>query len=191
MPIDSSLLMNRSMNYEKTFIELYNQHSDDVFRFCFARLRDRDKALDATQEIFFKIWNESVKNPKKIEEIQHFRAFLFRIARNTIIDMTRKKTSTPLSFLAHQFENDHQSNLEPVEIAHSGLNPEQHHMVSEVIEHMELLDPHHREILVFRFLHDMSITEIAEILNISENATSVRIHRALEHARTKLNHLYE
>jgi len=188
---DSSYCMNRSMNYKKTFIELYNQYSDDLFRFCFARLRDRDKALDATQEVFYKIWNESVKNPGKLQEIQYFRAFMFRIARNTVIDMTRKKTSTPLSFLAHQFDGDNHSSLEPIDIAHTGLNPEQHHIVSEVIENLELLDPHHREILTFRFLHDMSINDIAEILTISENATSVRIHRALEHARTKLSHLYE
>lgn len=183
--------MNRSDHYEKSFMELYNQYSDDIFRFCFVRLRDREKALDATQDIFFKLWNENIKDPQKFAEIQYIRAFLFRIARNTIIDMTRKKTSTPLSFLAKSFDNQDVSNIEPVEIANSGLNPEQQHMAKELIEHLDLLDGHHREILTFRFMHDMTIPDIAEILQISENATSVRIHRALEHARVKLAHLYE
>lgn len=183
--------MSRSTNYEKAFIELYNQYNDDIFRFCFLRLRDREKALDATQEVFYKIWNEIVKDPKKFQEIQYFRAFLYRIARNTIIDMTRKKTSTPLSFLVNTSNEETVSHLEPIDITDSKLDPEQHHIVSEVIDYLELLDPHHREILTFRFLHDMSISDIADILNISENATSVRIHRALDHARTKLIHLYE
>ncbi len=181
--------MNRSTNYEKTFIELYNQYSDDIFRFCFVRLRNRDKALDATQDVFLKIWNEFVKNPTKMSQIQYFRAFLFRIARNTIIDMTRKKTSTPLSFLTQTFEA--KSSLEPVQMTSPGMDPEQRQGISELLEHLELLEPHHRELLILRFLHDMSIPDIADILQISENATSVRIHRALEHARIKLEHLYE
>ena len=49
---ESSLSMNLSMNQENRFIELYNQYSDDVFRFCMIRLRDRDKALDVTQDVF-------------------------------------------------------------------------------------------------------------------------------------------
>ncbi len=183
--------MNRSDHYETSFIKLYNQYSDDIFRFCLVRLRDREKALDATQDIFFKLWNENVKDPQKFAEIQYIRAFLFRIARNTVIDMTRKKSSTPLSFLAKSFDNQDISNIEPVEIAGSGLNPEQQHMAKELTQHLDLLDSHHREILTFRFMHDMTIPDIAEILQISENAASVRIHRALEHARSKLEHLYE
>lgn len=184
--------MNRSSHPEKSFIELYNEYSDDIFRFCFVRLRDREKALDATQDVFFKLWNEHVKDPQKFSEIQYLRAFLFKIARNTVIDATRKKTSTPLSFLAKSFDNQQDiSSLEPVEIADTGLNPEQHHMVSELLEHLDLLDPHHREVLMFRFMQDMTIPDIAEILQISENATSVRIHRALEHARVKLSYLYD
>lgn len=181
--------MSSSHTYEKTFIELYNQYSDDIFRFCFVRLRDRDKALDATQEVFLKIWNESVKNPEKFSQIQYFKAFLFRVARNTIIDMTRKKSSTPLSFLTQSEEAD--SSLEPVPLTQPGLSAEERHASSEILEYLELLEPHHRELLTLRFIHDMSIPDIAEILQISENATSVRIHRALDHARIKLEHLYE
>ena len=72
-------------------MELYNQYVDDVFRFCYVRLRDREKALDATQDTFYKIWNEFIKNPGKVDQLQNMRAFLFKIARNTLIDKTRKK----------------------------------------------------------------------------------------------------
>jgi RNA polymerase sigma-70 factor (ECF subfamily) len=183
--------MNRSHHHEKAFIELYNEYSDDIFRFCFIRLRNRDKALDATQEVFFKMWNEVVKNPKKLQELDSPKAFLFRIARNTVIDATRKKTSTPLSWLRSSDDDSRHSTLEPIEIAENNPNPEEQLVNTELLDHLELLDPHHREILVFRFLHDMSVIDIAAMLQISENAASVRIHRALDHARKKLQHLYE
>jgi RNA polymerase sigma factor (sigma-70 family) len=71
------------------------------------------------------------------------------------------------------------------------MDVEQRQEISEVVGYLDLLEPHHRELLTFKFIHDMSIADIADVLQISENATSVRLHRALEHARKKLSFLYE
>lgn len=182
--------MNRSYHNENAFIELYNQYADDLFRFCMFRLRDRERALDATQDVFFKLWNEYTKKGDSFFEIENIRAFIFRIARNTVIDSTRKKTTTPFSFLT-KTDDDITSSVEPVSFSDTTVTLEQRYAFSELLEHLELLDSHHREILVYKFLHDMTIPDIASILGISENATSVRIHRALEHARKKLAYLYE
>jgi len=154
------------------------------------RLRDRERALDVTADVFFKLWNEYLKNPKRVAAVENMKAFIFTIARNTLIDATRKKKSTPFSFLADKFSDD-VSTVEPVEFQDSTIDIEQRQEISEVIGYLDLLDPHHRELLIFKFIHDMSITDIADVLQISENATSVRLHRALEHARKKLSFLYE
>lgn len=187
---ESSLFMNPPVNQENRFIELYNQYSDDIFRFCMLRLRDRERALDVTQDVFFKLWNEYLKNPARVSSIQNMKAFIFTIARNTLIDATRKKKSTPFSFLTDKFSDD-VSSIEPVEFQDSTIDIEQRQEISEVVGYLDLLDPHHRELLTFKFIHDMSIADIADVLQISENATSVRLHRALEHARKKLSFLYE
>jgi RNA polymerase sigma-70 factor (ECF subfamily) len=179
-------------SHENSFIELYNQYSDDIFRYCMVRLRNRDRALDVTQEVFLKLWNEYVKNPDKVSAVENIAGFIYTIARNTLIDATRKKTSSPLSFLAHTIGIDSpDSYLEPINMVSSAKNPEEQQINGELFDHLDLLDPHHRELLLFRYVHDLGISEIAEIYNISENATSVRIHRALEHAREKLSHLYD
>ncbi len=182
-----------SVSYETFFIELYNTYSDDIFRFCFLRLRDREKALDATQDTFYKLWNEIRKKPDAVTTVENIRGFLFTVARNTIIDSTRKKTSIPFSWLTASHDNNHEpsSTIEPVSLQHSAKNPEQSAMVSEILEHLSVLDEHHKEILALRFLNDLSVIEIAEVYQISENTASVRIHRALDHARKKLSHLYE
>ncbi len=182
--------MNHPDHQENRFIEIYNQFSDDIFRFCMVRLRDRDKALDAAQDVFFKFWNQYKKNPEKVESIENTKAFLFTVARNTIIDMTRKKSSIPFSFLIDQFTSE-SSVIEPVGFKDQTIDPEHHQQMIEITEHLDKLDSHHREILIFKFIHDMSVSDIASILRISENTTSVRIHRALDHARKKLSYLYE
>jgi RNA polymerase sigma factor (sigma-70 family) len=174
---------------EKTFIEIYNECSDDVFRFCFLRIRDRERALDITQDVFIKLWNEYVKRGSSFADIQNIRAFIFRITRTTLIDSTRKKTSIPFSSL---FSHDEPSSaIEPQYLTKSEKNQEDIYIEKEFLHHLDLLDEHHREILMYKFMNDMSIPDIAEIFGLSENATSVRIHRALEHARKKLSHLYE
>lgn len=184
--------MNRTEHYEKIFMDLYNQYSDDVFRFSYIRLRAREQALDVTQDTFYKIWNEFVKNPEKMSQVQNLRALLFKIARNTLIDSTRKKSAIPFSSLAATFtENESTSTIEPIAFTDNNLSPEQRHDITTISEHLELLDEQYREIIILRHVHDLPVKEIAEMYQISENAASVRIHRALEHARKKLSHLYE
>lgn len=179
--------MNRSYD-ENAFIKLYNDHSDEIFRYCFIRIKDRNKALDITQDVFFKLWNEYRKNPKKFFEKTSIKAFMFRVARNTLIDATRKKQSIPFSSF---MDTETESSVEPVIITNTQRQPDTEYALHEFIEYLELLDAHHKEILIYRYINEYSIPEIAEILQISENATSVRIHRAVEHARNKLKEFYE
>ena len=46
---------------EKQFMGLYSAQSDAVFRFCFIRTRERETALDITQESFLKFWKVLVR----------------------------------------------------------------------------------------------------------------------------------
>ena len=181
--------MNSSLTNEQAFLDLYNRYADDVFRFCLARLRDRERALDATQDTFHKLWQEYAKHPGKMSQVENIRAFMYRVARNTIIDTVRKKSSIPFSFLTDRFSDDDHSAMEPIPMVAPGSSPEESTAISEVFHYLELLDSHHRELLILRFINDMSIPEIAAVYQISENAASVRVHRAITHAQQRLSHL--
>ena len=191
-PSETSIYMNSSLSPKSShdaFLDLYNRYADDVFRFCLLRLRDRERALDATQDTFHKLWQEYVKRPEKMASVENLRAFMYKIARNTVIDATRKKSSTPFSFLTDAFSEQDHSAVEPILLVATGLNPEEAGSVSELTQHLDILDPQHREIIIFRYLNDMNIPEIAAVYGISENAASVRLHRAIAHAQQKLAHL--
>jgi len=74
---------------QQKFLEAYDTYNDDIFRFCIVKVRNRDIALDIAQDTFTKTW-EYLSSGK---EIDNMRAFLYQVARNAIIDWSRKKKS--------------------------------------------------------------------------------------------------
>lgn len=86
------------MDTEREFTQAYEEHADALFRHCYFRVSNRERALELTQEAFMKTW-DSVAQGK---EINNYRAFLFRVLNNLIIDEYRKKKSTSLDALLEQ-----------------------------------------------------------------------------------------
>lgn len=161
-------------------MEMYDGYSDEIFRFVLSQTRNRDRALDITQETFIKIW-DYLRNDNEIERV---RPFLYKTARNLIIDHSRKKTFSSLDALLDSEIPQEFADLD---------NPNQEHVFDTrmAIEHLKTLAPEHFEILSMRFIQELTISEIATIYNQNENAISVRIHRALKSAQKYLNDDYE
>ncbi|PJC49172.1 hypothetical protein CO033_02980, partial [Candidatus Nomurabacteria bacterium CG_4_9_14_0_2_um_filter_32_10] len=67
--------------------DLYNTHSDAIFRFCYFKTKNRETAKDLTQDVFIKVFNHITKTE---EEIQNYKSFIYTVAKNTIIDFWRK-----------------------------------------------------------------------------------------------------
>lgn len=152
---------------EESFLEVYNTHADAVYRRCFFKVSDKDKAKDITQESFVKLWDYY----RNGENIRNSKALLFRIANNLIIDSYRKKESESLDFLAG-------NGLDPYEDDHE-------HIVDQSDKHFALkiireLPDIYQEAVTLRYVEEMSPTEISEIIGESENVVSVRIHRGVK-----------
>jgi RNA polymerase sigma-70 factor (ECF subfamily) len=158
------------------FAQLYNEHADSIFRFCFFRVSDRNVALDLTQDVFTRFWDSLIRGAS----IGNDKAFLFTIARNSIIDWYRKKKS--LSLEGMQEEND-----DPEEFAIIGddaksaieLDAEGRFLIDKIRD----LPHTSQQVLYLRYVEGMKPKEIAETLGIQTNAVSVRIFRALEELR--------
>lgn len=160
---------------EEEFLKWYDQFADVIFRHCFFRLSDREKAKDVTQEVFVRLWGQVVKG----ESIENARALLYRIAHNLIIDEYRKKKTVSLDVLREEFDFD-----VGYEVT-SGI--EARDLCERVRGEIEKLPETYREALVMRHIDGLSVKEIAHITGDNENAISVRIHRALE----KLKIIYD
>lgn len=143
--------------------------------------RDRQVALDLTQETFVRTWNY-LASGKTIENI---RPFLYRIAHHLWHDhVQRAVKSTSLETLVEAGWEAPAPNETDAE-THSREAQE------IVIKKLEELDDGDRDILVLRYIEEMDIGEIAKILGKTENATSVQIHRAKKKLESLLTDYHE
>jgi len=159
----------KSQNLNNFFEKSYQEFSDAIFRYCYFQTFNREKALDLTQDTFIKTW-EYLVSGKKVENL---RAFLYKVARNAIIDDRRKKKAESLDSLKEagfDIKNE-QDEITLHEDAFEG---------KVAIETINKLSERYREVIILRFVEDISVKEIAEILKENENNISVKIHRGLE-----------
>ncbi|MHB8652141.1 MAG: RNA polymerase sigma factor [Minisyncoccota bacterium] len=163
---------------EQLLLEAYDAHADGIFRHCAYRLNDRERAKELSQEAFVRAWQYLANHPE-VEEV-NMKALLFHIARNLIIDEYRAKRRTDQSLDA-LFEEE---GFDPHTDEHLQIEIDAEiSLVKEVLT--ELPDAMH-EVIVLRYINDMSVKDIAELLQETENTVSVRIHRALKHLQTKM-----
>lgn len=152
---------------KREFLESYQNYSDAIFRHLYFRILDRELAKELMQETFMKTW-QYVVDGKKIDNI---RALLYRIANNLIIDHIRKKKETSLdSLLEKGFQpskNEENSVKDRIDMD----------IVVKLIDH---LPPKYHHVIVMRYVDDLSIEEIANILGESKNSVSVQINRGLK-----------
>lgn len=161
----------KTIDKQKLFLEMHDSFSDEIFRFCLSKTRNRDEAMDITQETFIKTW-DYMRNGNTIDMA---RGFLYRTARNLIIDYYRKKK--PMSLDA-MFEESGQEMA-----ASQTVNPGSNYEKEELLTRLKQLPEHHYDVLVLRFIQELTVPEIAAMYKESQNTVSVRIHRALKHAQ--------
>lgn len=153
-------------------LEAYDQYADALFRHCYFRVYDRECAKDLVQDTFVKTW-EYLAGGKPIDNM---RAFLYRVANNLVIDYVRRKKTIPLEDLTEQ-------GFEPSSGEHTIWRTEAVIASEQVIRIMHALGEPYKSVAIMRFVDDMSPKEIAAILGETENAVSVRIHRAARRVR--------
>jgi RNA polymerase sigma-70 factor (ECF subfamily) len=166
---ENQLIQQAKDGIAEAFGELYERHLQAIFHFLFARLNNRHDAEDLAEDVFVKAYNSL---PSYHERGIPFRAFLLRIARNSLIDHYRRNGYSPRHVSIEDVQlHDRESN--PVDIAGSKLD---HKELREVLE--QLRDDY-QEVLVLRFVNDLSTKETAKIMKRSTGAVRVLQHRAL------------
>lgn len=155
------------------FSQAYDQYADAIFRHCFFRVRDRQRARDLTQETFLKTWDYLASG----HAVDNLRPFLYTVASNLIIDGSRKRTESSLEALQDE-------GFEP------GAPDPQHDPIEakELRALLDTINPKYREVIMMRYLDDLSVKDIAASLEISENLASVRLHNGIKELRKVYPH---
>ena len=165
---------NLMANLRKTFSKIYDRYIDKIYRFIFLKVNSQEIAQDLTSETFLRGW-ESFKNGNKIENPQ---AFLYKIARNLVTDHYREKGKTKIVSAEYVKITDPRTNLEEKALLESDFN--------NIRIALTNLKEDYQNVVVWYYLDDLPIPEIAKILDKSESATRVLLHRALKALKNEL-----
>ena len=152
------------------FMKAYDELSDAIFRHCWFRIGDRERAKDLTQDTFTKSWQYLIDGT----EVKNLKAFLYRVANNLLIDEYRKKREASLDKL---MEAGFDPGFDDRKKTENSID------AKLVLEVVGWLDEKYREVVLMRYVDELSPKEIAEALGESENNVSVRIHRGLKQLR--------
>ena len=174
---DHQLLKSAGNGNAEAFGILYERYADRVFRFLFAHVDNRLDAEDITEDVFLRVWRSL---PNYREQGVPFLAFLFRIARNALIDHYRRSGSVK-SQVSIEDLSIRDNNPGPGESMISSLERE------ELRASLEQLRDDYRTVLVLRFLSELSPDETAQVMGKSAGAVRVLQHRALNALRLMLD----
>ena len=155
---------------KKAFLEAYASYADSIFRFCLLRLGERERAEDMVQEVFMKTWNYMQEG----QEIKSMRAFLYTTAGHLVIDeYRRRKPQSSLDELSEEtgFDPAGDDGSDKMIDIHDG---------GEAMKLLSRLPDSYREVIYMRYVGELSLSEMSDILSQSENTIAVRIHRGIE-----------
>lgn len=160
------------MNY----IKYYNQYKDKIFSYFYYNLKQhREEAEDLTSETFLKAFEKFEYYDKNFA----FSTWIFTIARNTLFDYYRKqkndlkidKETEDVYQKYFSYENDFIQEIENKEI------------IQNFTESLEQLDPLQKEIVILKYINNLSSKEIAQKIGKSESNTRKIASRWMKKAR--------
>lgn len=162
-------------NLQKKYAKIYDKHVNKIYRFIYLKVNSQETAEDLTSEVFTRGWQAF--QDKKCD-IKNVTAFLYQIARNLIVDHYRDKAQA--RFVS----------MENVTLPEIGLNMQEKALIESDMDRVRAalanLKEDYREVIVWYYLDELKVPEIAKMLGKSEQAVRVRIHRALKALKSQL-----
>ncbi len=162
-------------------IDLY-QHR--LLRYLLFLTGKREVAEDLFQETWMRVLLRGAQYNGKAR----FDTWLFTIARNLVIDLSRKRTMASLDEMSEGGEDER-----PFEIAITGPSPleqfQSREDCAEVGEVLLKLEPTYREVLVLRFYEELSLEEIAAVTRAPLSTVKSRLYRGLAALKPQMEQL--
>src|SRR4051812_1691439 len=166
---DSAILVARAREGDAgAFRALYERYAPLIYRFSLFRVRNAADAEDITQRVFVKVIEAL---PRYQERGVPFGAWVFRIARNAVIDFERgRRPRDPLDVLEFQAADG----PGPAELAEADLERQ------ILVEGIAQLTREQQEVISYRFFGGLSPAEIGEVMGKREGSIRALQFRAIE-----------
>lgn len=152
------------------FSELYDIFIDSIYRYIFYRVKNED-AEDLTETVFLKVW-ENIRSYKEKSDT-YFSSWIFRIAHNVVVDYYRASKDKMVEEI--------DVSIPDMNREHNPLRKTEKHLDQEILRSaLNRLKKGYQDILIYKFINDLSNAEIAEVLGQSEGSIRILQFRALK-----------
>lgn len=182
--------MERRTEQNRRIAEVIQREGRRLFRFIRQRVKDRADAEDILQEVFYEL-TEAYRLVKPVEQAG---AWLYRVARNRIVDRFRKKRPEAFSDVYQSESGDEGPRFEDL-LPSPDAGPEAEYARSVLLEELEAalheLPEEQRAAFVAHEVEGRSFKELAGETGVSVNTLLARKRYAVLHLRRRLSAIYE
>jgi RNA polymerase sigma factor (sigma-70 family) len=187
---DAASLERMALDQDQRISEAVEREQSRLRRFIRRRVADPRDAEDILQDVFYAL----VEANRMLMPIDHVAGWLFRVARNRITDLFRKKKPESFSDAAITGEDDERLQLEDL-LPSSGAGPDAVYARNVLLDELELavdeLPEEQREVFVAHELEGRSFKEMAAETGVSVNTLLSRKRYAVLRLRERLRSVYD
>lgn len=171
--VDTAVIKECQHGRIERFTKVYDAYIKKIYNFIYHKTMHRETAEDLTSTVFMK----ALENIQSFDESKgSFNAWLYRIARNTVIDHYR--TSKDVMDIADAWGLSTKEDIL--------RSVESNEQLERVRGYLETLKPQHREIIIMRVWDQLSYKEIADITGLTEANCKMTFSRAIRRLRDEL-----
>lgn len=171
----------------RAFAELVELYKDKIYHLGYRMLNQKQEAEDIVQETFLRVYT----NLARYDENQKFSTWIYRIATNLCIDRLRKRKP---SYSIDAEMTDGEGTDWHAMLASKDAGPDEELILSEtqtsIREAIQTLPDKYKAVVILRYLHDMSLQEIGDVMDMPVTTIKTRVHRGREFLRKKLESEY-
>ena len=177
-PDDDQLLIRHSIQGDlSAFRRLVERHQSYVYGLAFRSLLHKQEAEDIVQDTFIKVW----LNLRYFDFRGKFSTWVYRIVVNLCIDRLKRKNRFALYYMTSLDKNpgwmNQQDEMKKLE-------------EKDFVEHIKILadhlSPKQRMVFILRDLHDLSVEEVSQVMQITEGSVKTNLYHARNAIRLNL-----
>lgn len=184
---DARLVRKVQKGDKDAFGKFVEKYQDSIYRYCYSILRKKMDAEDAAQNSFIKAYKKinQLKNPRM------YFSWLMTIAKNECIKILRNHCGVQIVDSDDLDKHDHMSDTVLIRLIEIEELSEEEQKKIILLGVLEEIDEDDATIIRLRVFFNFSHKAIAELLNISEQNSRVRYHRALKKLAEKVKKEWE
>jgi RNA polymerase sigma-70 factor (ECF subfamily) len=175
-----SALIARAKEDPEAFGLLYERYVDNIYNYVYYRTGNHHDAEDLTARTFYRALKHV---PRYVDRGAPFSAWLYRIAHNLVANWHRDRSRRQIISLDELVVRTLKRE-EPAALA------EEHEEHDHLLQVVRGLPPERQQLLILKFVEQMSNAEIAEVMNRTEGAIKSLYHRTLVALRKELNNTW-